>query len=136
MRKHKKKAIKETDNDDPIKKLTISEIIKNIFWFICVCVIGFGIFFLIAQIGVYNTNKELEQIKTNEEITDGIVIKTGSMKGSYAIVEFYYSGVRYEKKESSYSDDVEEGQRFKVKFDNSNPSISKIIYEEPPFQFK
>lgn len=129
----KKKAAREVDKKEIRKKLTPFEILKNIFWFLCVCAVGFGIFFLIAQIGVYNKNKELEQIKTNEGIADGIVIKTGSMKGSYAIVEYYFNGVRYEKQESSYSDDVEEGQRFKVKFDKTNPSVSKIMYEETFF---
>ena len=55
------------------------------------------------------------------------------MKGSYAIVEYYFDGKRYEKREGAYAGDIEEGQRFKVKFDKSNPSVSKIIYEEPFF---
>ena len=126
----KQRKITERKTD---AKIDAKEIIKNTFWFACVCAVGFLVFFLIAQIGVFTEKREVSQIQKNEAIAEGIVIKTGSMKGSYVIIEFYFNGNRYEKEESSYSDDVEVGQRFKVKFNRANPLQAKIIFDEPFF---
>ncbi|MEI7977667.1 MAG: hypothetical protein WCI53_02380 [Bacteroidota bacterium] len=104
------------------------------FWIVISCAISFGVFYFIAQIGVYYDKKEVEKIKENECIVEGIIIKTGSMKGSYVVAEYYIEGNRYQKRESSYSDDIVIGEKFKIRYDRTDPSSSRIIYEEPFFK--
>lgn len=90
-------------------------------------------FFLIFKGFGFISNIYDKKIESSKGYTEGTIFKTGSMKGSYAVAEYFVNGKRYEKQESSPAEDIQQGQRFKIKYSLNNPSIAKIIYEAPIF---
>ena len=125
----KKKVIKASD----IPKMNFLTTLLNLLRFIGVCFVGFLIFYSIFKLGEVNSKKFESKIDSDSLITDGVVIKTGNMKGSYAVVKYFVNGKAYLKQEGSYADDVAVGQRFKVKCYRSDPKLSLVLFSLPFF---
>ena len=106
---------------------------SKLFAIIIACIICFVFFFFISKGFKFISDLDDKKIESNKGFTEGVIFKAGSMKGSYAIAEYFVNGKRYEKQESSPAEDIRRGQRFKIKYYLNDPSIARIIYESPVF---
>lgn len=116
-----------------IKKGTAKKEGKKIFGLLvglagCALIIYLGI-----QVISYFRNKKISRIENNKGETTGTIIDKGSMKGSYAVIEYFVGGVRYELEESVPSDDIRKGEHYQVFYDRSKPDNAFISYDLPSF---
>jgi len=109
-------------------------IIKKIIGVFFVFLIGFGVFYSIYLIGYYQERKKSDQIAKHRYVVAGKIIKTGSMKGSYAVAEYFAGLSRFTVKENSPAEDILKGQWFQIEYDSTNPDVSKILFEYPLFR--
>ena len=76
---------------------------------------------------------EISEIKKSNTSTIGTIVKVGSMKGSYAIAEYFVDGRRYEKKNSSPAEDIYTGEHYVVFYKGTAPNIAFIDFASPVF---
>ncbi|MBN9296345.1 MAG: hypothetical protein J0I41_05000 [Filimonas sp.] len=92
-----------------------------------------GFFYLLFLIIGYADDKKVALIDSDAVIVNGVIVNTGSKKGSYAVASYFAKGKEYSISQSSPAEDIRKGQKFRVKYYRQDPSIAKILYEQPFF---
>lgn len=127
-----RKANKATSNVPKGKKTLLNKL-KNLLG----SLLGLGIVLLLFW-GVMMWSRwyergEISEIKKSNTSTIGTIVKVGSMKGSYAIAEYFVDGRRYEKKNSSPAEDIYTGEHYVVFYKGTAPNIAFIDFASPVF---
>lgn len=115
------------------KGKTLQGSVKSIFQIILTSLAVLVLFYFVQKGISYYEDQKKQKLLAHSGVAMGLIIKTGSMKGSYAVVEYFVDGKRYEKTEASPADDIKRGQRFEIKYSIDNPLDANILYEKPLF---
>jgi len=107
------------------KYLKIKEFVTEYYW------IGIIPFFIYGLIGVMESK---EDIKQNKTLTYGMVYGSRSIYKQYSKrnykYEFYYNGKKYTGTSTAYnSENVQNGNFYKVEFSDKNPEHSRMNFE-------
>ena len=107
------------------KYLKIKEFVSEYYW------IAIIPFFLYGLIGVLESK---EDIKQNKTLTFGMVYGSKSIYKQYSKrnykYEFYYNGKKYTGTSTAYnSENVRNGNFYKVEFSDKNPEHSRMQFE-------
>ena len=131
--------IMKTKKTNPVKtkavkpKLTPLQKMKNVGGFILVLAVLYGIIYGLAKFASWSEHQDVLEIKKSNTSTIGNIIETGSMKGSYAVAEYFVDGKRYERKDGSPAEDVYKGEHYLIIYKATNPAISRIDFANPVF---
>lgn len=122
-----------TSNGLPKRKMTLREVMINIFW-ILICMGGFvlfvaGVFWYIP----WKENREIKRIKVSNTKTIGTVIEMTGPKNGHAVVEYFVNGKRYELNEVAPSNHTYAGEHYEVIYMKDDPGDSKIDFTAPVF---
>ncbi len=98
-----------------------------------ILLIGYILIYSLAKFGLWLDKKEVEKIEVNKSEVVGVIIKVGSMKGSYAVAEYFVNNKRYERKDDSPANDIYIGEHYVIFYNKVNPSESRIDYTKPIF---
>jgi hypothetical protein len=115
------------------KDKTLQGSVKSIFQIILTCLAVLVLFYFLQKDISYYEGQKKQKLLAHSDVAIGLIIKTGSMKGSYAVVEYFVDEKRYEKTEASPADDIKRGQRFEVKYSVDDPHDASILFEKPLF---
>ena len=107
------------------KYLKIKEFISEYYWIAGIPLLIWG--FTLAM-------NEKEDINLNETETYGMVYGSKSIHKQYSKrnykYEFHYNGKNYTGTSTAYnSDNVQNGNYYKIEFSNKNPAHSRMIFE-------
>ncbi|KAA2238680.1 hypothetical protein F0L74_20900 [Chitinophaga agrisoli] len=111
----------------PLQKL------KNTGYFILILAGGYALIYGLIQFSGWSEDQDVLEIKKSNTSTIGTIVKVGSMKGSYAIAEYFVDGKRYEKKQGSPAEDIYIGEHYLVIYRATGPAISRIDFTNPIF---
>jgi hypothetical protein len=130
--KHQKKIDQKRPNGAS-DRLSFKDKLKSVLYFLIAMSILFIIILGLIKFASWSEKKDREDIKESNTSTMGTIIKTGSMKGSYAIAEYFVRGERYERKSSSPAEDIYVGEHYVIIYEDTNPKESRIDYTQPIF---
>ena len=105
----------------PLQKL------KNTGYFILVLVGVYALIYGLAKFASWSEHRNVLEIKGSNTATIGTIVKVGSMKGSYAVAEYFVDGKRYERKDYSPANDIFTGEYYLIIYKATNPAISRLI---------
>jgi len=111
----------------PLQKL------KNIGCFILVLAGVYTLIYGLANFASWSEHQNVLEIKKSNTYTIGTIVKVGSMKGSYAVAEYFVDGKRYERKDDSPASDIFIGEHYLIIYKATNPVISRIDFANPVF---
>lgn len=77
--------------------------------------------------------EEVNEIKKSNTSIVGTIVKVGSMKGSYAVAEYFVDGKRYEINDNSPADDIYKGEHYLLIYKATAPNVSRIDFTSPVF---
>ncbi len=115
------------------RQATTIEKIKNLIKFLGIIVFLFSLIYILIEVTSNRNKNRLDNINKNKKIVIGTIIKVGSMKGSYAVAEYYYNKRRYIRNQSSLSEYTYVGEHYNVICDSLNPNESTIDFSSPIF---
>ncbi|SEN89392.1 hypothetical protein SAMN04488505_11466 [Chitinophaga rupis] len=124
---------------DPVKtnvtKLKINPLqkLKNAGYFILVLAGVYALIYGLAKFASWSEHQSILEIKESHTSTIGTIIKVGSMKGSYAVAEYFVDGKRYERKDDSPASGIFTGEHYLIIYKATNPAISRIDFTNPVF---
>jgi uncharacterized membrane protein YwzB len=125
--------MRKIKNAQATNNKNVREDLKKAFQIVLSLICLFIIFYALKSvIGYFDKIKEIE-VKRNAVLADGVIIKIGSMKGSYAIAKYSVYPNNYEIKAGSPADDISVGQKFKIAYDAKKPESATIMFEMPFF---
>lgn len=91
------------------------------------------IMFSIIYLGKKEHVKTLTELKSKANYTVGKVIRRGNMKGNYAVLEYQINGKEYKTKQDCGTNDIEEGEYFRIMYDTTDFYNCIVLFEEPIF---
>lgn len=77
--------------------------------------------------------EEVNEIKKSNTSIVGTIVKVGSMKGSYAVAEYFVDGKRYEINDNSPADNIYKGEHYLIIYKATAPNVSRIDFTNPVF---
>jgi hypothetical protein len=96
-------------------------------------VLGLSLFAFFFFRGRKENNDKVERIEKNKSSGTATVTRTGYLKGSYILAEFYYKGQPYTIKDFPPSDHNLRNLSFPVYFDSLNPTTAILDFTKPFF---
>jgi hypothetical protein len=129
---NRKKGISSKANE-PKQNVTTLQKIKNAGWFILVLAGIYALIYGLYKFAGWSEKQDVLEIKKDSTSTIGTIVRVGSMKGSYAVAEYFVDGKKYERKDNSPASDIYPGEHYTIIYKAINPAISRIDFANPVF---
>ena len=77
--------------------------------------------------------QEIKELRSKAKYTIGKVTRQGNMKGNYAVLEYKINGKKHTTKQNCGTNDIEEGEYFKIMYDSTDIYNCYVLFEDPIF---
>lgn len=114
----------------PVRQLNVGQ---TIFTLLIVITMSLLLVYGAMRLTGWWDDREVARIRRSNTRSIGTVVKTGSQKGSYAVVEYFVHGIGYTRRDASPSGNICNGEHYEVIYVENNPQQSRIDFSAPRF---